>query len=67
VRLRLTCQPHSLLVEAWDANPARPELRDGPADAEHGRGLVLVNALASRWGCNPAADGGKTTFAMIAR
>ncbi|MDQ2875550.1 MAG: ATP-binding protein [Actinomycetota bacterium] len=67
VRLRLTCQPCSLLIEAWDANPGRPELREGPLDAEHGRGLVLVSALADNWGCDPADDGGKTMFAVIAR
>jgi anti-sigma regulatory factor (Ser/Thr protein kinase) len=67
VRLQLTCEPCALLIGAWDANPARPELQDGPAGSEHGRGLVLVDALAARWGCDPGEDGGKTVYAVIAR
>jgi hypothetical protein len=37
----------------------------GPADALGGRGLV--DALADRWGSDPATDGGKTVFAEISR
>ncbi|HMH91401.1 MAG TPA: ATP-binding protein [Streptosporangiaceae bacterium] len=67
VRLRLASQPYSLLVSVWDASPARPELRDGAVDAEGGRGLVLVAALAERWGSDPAEDGGKVVWAAIGR
>ena len=67
IRLRLTRQARSLLVQVWDASPGRPEARLGPADALGGRGLVLVEALADRWGCDPADDGGKTVFAEISR
>ncbi|MCC3655350.1 ATP-binding protein [Streptomyces sp. S07_1.15] len=42
--------------------PARPGERD--ADAESGRGLLLVAALADRWGWEPRSDGpGKTVWA----
>ncbi|MEV5986999.1 ATP-binding protein [Streptomyces sp. NPDC052051] len=40
--------------------------QDGPADG--GRGLLLVEALADRWGCSPRAEGGpgKTVWAECA-
>ncbi|MEU8342550.1 Anti-sigma regulatory factor (Ser/Thr protein kinase) [Actinomadura meyerae] len=40
------------------AGGARPVLRDA-ADGESGRGLLIVEALASRWGYR--ADGARTT------
>jgi anti-sigma regulatory factor (Ser/Thr protein kinase) len=67
ISLRLTLRPWSLLVQIWDACPGLPEPRMGPADALGGRGLVLVDALADRWGSDPATDGGKTVFAEISR
>jgi serine/threonine-protein kinase RsbW len=68
IRLRLTSRTYALTVEVWDGCGGRPEARrTAPADAPGGRGLVLVDALAQRWGCEPAAGGGKTTFAVIAQ
>jgi anti-sigma regulatory factor (Ser/Thr protein kinase) len=67
VRLRLTCRAWSLLIAVWDASPGLPApRRDGPPDALGGRGLLLVEALADKWGCDPA-DGGKVVYAEIAR
>jgi anti-sigma regulatory factor (Ser/Thr protein kinase) len=67
VGLRLTCRPRSLMVAVWDASPGLPAPRHGgPADALGGRGLVLVETLADRWGCDPA-DGGKLVYAELAR
>jgi hypothetical protein len=34
-------------------------------DAEAGRGLLIVAALASRWGWHPARNGGKYTWATL--
>ena len=34
-------------------------------DAESGRGLVLVTALADRWGVEPYSPGGKTVWAEL--
>jgi anti-sigma regulatory factor (Ser/Thr protein kinase) len=36
-----------------------------PADAETGRGLLLVTALADRWGTEPYPPGGKTVWAEL--
>ncbi|QIJ65703.1 ATP-binding protein [Streptomyces sp. JB150] len=43
--------------------PATP-----PEDGDGGRGLLLVEALADRWGCSPRAGGGpgKTVWAECA-
>lgn len=37
-------------VEVSDTSPVRPKPRHGSLDAEGGRGLVLVDALAADWG-----------------
>ncbi|WAX80125.1 ATP-binding protein [Streptomyces sp. KMM 9044] len=34
-------------------------------DGEHGRGLVLVSALAARWGVVPRSPSGKTVWAEL--
>lgn len=37
-------------VEVTDSSPVRPKPRNSSPDAEDGRGLVLVDALATDWG-----------------
>jgi anti-sigma regulatory factor (Ser/Thr protein kinase) len=37
-------------VEVTDVSPVRPKPRRNSPDAEDGRGLVLVDALAADWG-----------------
>jgi len=44
--------------------PPAPDLPD--AEAEHGRGLVLIDALAADHGCRPTAGGGMTCWACVA-
>ncbi|WP_433890893.1 ATP-binding protein [Streptomyces sp. CA-111067] len=51
-------------VEVTDTEPGRPVPRDGALDAEGGRGLLLVGALADDWGC-AAVPGGKTVWFEI--
>ncbi|MCC5033884.1 ATP-binding protein [Streptomyces sp. WAC 00631] len=67
-RLGMALRPGGVRVEVTDTRaerlpmPARPGERD--ADAESGRGLLLVAALADRWGWAPRSDGpGKTVWA----
>ncbi|WP_300606646.1 ATP-binding protein [Trebonia sp.] len=40
----------SAVFLVWDATDATPVLRDATSDAEHGRGLQMVNGLSERWG-----------------
>lgn len=37
-------------VEVTDTDPVRPQLRESPLDAEGGRGLLLIEAVAAAWG-----------------
>lgn len=49
-----------------DRLPA-PAPADSAGDRTGGRGLLLVAALADRWGCDPRSDGpGKTVWALCA-
>jgi anti-sigma regulatory factor (Ser/Thr protein kinase) len=56
----------NLYVEVWDNNPAAPVRRESTDDDEHGRGLLLVNVLANRWGVFRPRDGGKVVWAEVA-
>ena len=55
IRLQLSSDSTSVLVEVWDADPEPPApkdlTKDGTPDLqeEGGRGLFLVAALSSRW------------------
>jgi serine/threonine-protein kinase RsbW len=67
VRLRLTGRARGVQIEVWDASDDLPQIRPGPPDDDGtgGRGLVLVEALSSRWGAYPARGGGKVVYAVI--
>ncbi|WP_405737647.1 ATP-binding protein [Streptomyces sp. NBC_00028] len=50
-------------VEVTDSYPQRPVVCGAlTADAEGGRGLVLLGAVADKWGVAGAAGGGKTVW-----
>ncbi len=55
IRLQLSSDSASVLVEVWDADPEPPAPKDLTEDGtpdlqeEGGRGLFLVAALSSRW------------------
>ncbi|MEU9579739.1 MULTISPECIES: ATP-binding protein [Streptomyces] len=67
--LRLTLdEPAGLArVEVVDASETPPPRTAGqaPVDDESGRGLVLVDALATRWGSCPREPIGKTVWAEL--
>lgn len=46
--------------------PSPPADCGTPLNAESGRGLLLVSALADRWGVEPYPPGGKTVWAECA-
>jgi len=52
ITVTVTAGADGLLVEVTDrSGPGLPVLQQGDSQAEDGRGLQLVNALAGRWGC----------------
>lgn len=50
--VRLIPEDGALLIEVVDSSPEEPRIRDafGDSDAEGGRGLLIVDALAADWG-----------------
>ncbi|WP_406462634.1 ATP-binding protein [Streptomyces sp. NBC_00111] len=57
---------HVIRVEVSDTHPARPSCARSRDDEERGRGLVLVDALASSWGVRDRTGPGKTVWAECA-
>ena len=50
VTLGIRCARDQLRVDVYDTSPSPPVLTNAPADAEAGRGLVLVAELSAEWG-----------------
>ncbi|HEY3958177.1 MAG TPA: ATP-binding protein [Streptosporangiaceae bacterium] len=50
ITLRLRADDTRLLIEVWDHSPDDPAPAHTQADSEVGRGLMIVDALAARWG-----------------
>ncbi|PKW11142.1 Histidine kinase-like ATPase domain-containing protein [Streptomyces sp. 1222.5] len=48
-----------------DRLPSPASELTAPPDAESGRGLLMVTALADRWGTEPCPPGGKTVWAEL--
>jgi anti-sigma regulatory factor (Ser/Thr protein kinase) len=68
VRLWLTRNWDDVLIEVWDGDHRRPACQDPEPDAESGRGLQLIEALAAQWGCWPqAGPGGKIIWAVCSQ
>lgn len=65
--LRLVHTPAAglLRVEVSDTHPTLPARQLPPADSDGGRGLVLVDALAARWGVTERTGPGKTVWAEM--
>lgn len=65
---RLACYVvnHTLRIEVTDTRCDRlPTLQPGSHDAESGRGLLLVEALADRWGVSEERFPRKTVWAEL--
>ena len=62
--LRLRRGAESVWVEAFDPDLRLPRLRTARATDEGGRGLYLVEQLATRWGSRPTPEGKAVWFEM---
>lgn len=65
IETRFSCRGSVLRIEVHDAADERPEKRRPDANAEHGRGLLLVTAMADRWGVYERVGVGKAVWAEI--
>ena len=65
VRLWLLSDSAQILILVWDASPRPPVLTDAGDEAEHGRGLMLVDAVSEQWGWYSREDSdGKFVWAI---
>jgi anti-sigma regulatory factor (Ser/Thr protein kinase) len=66
-QLTIELDPPQLRVEVIDPSPALPAVpaTRGPTDSESGRGLLLVEALAARWGTRLLSGGKAVWFALL--
>ncbi|MGW1492734.1 ATP-binding protein [Streptomyces sp. NPDC002402] len=64
-RLALTATERTLRIEVTDTRGDRLPVNRQPGDDESGRGLILVDALADRWGVTPGPAPRKTVWAEI--
>ena len=60
--MRLRKGAESVWVEVFDPDQRLPRLRTARATDEGGRGLYLVEQLATRWGSRPTEDGKAVWF-----
>ena len=62
--LRLRRGQESIWVEVLDSDLRLPRIRSAGESDEGGRGLYLVDQLATRWGSRPTKDGKAVWFEM---
>jgi PAS domain S-box-containing protein len=65
--LRLRRGHESIWVEVFDTDLRLPRLRSAGESDEGGRGLYLVDQLATRWGSRPTRDGKAVWFELPIR
>jgi anti-sigma regulatory factor (Ser/Thr protein kinase) len=64
VRLSLASDLHCMMIRVWDASNQLPVRQDASPDDESGRGLMLVDFLASEWGAY-YRETGKVVWAIV--
>ncbi len=62
VKVRVLARRAGVRVEVGDASSQRPSRPVPSLDAEGGRGIALVEALASAWGVESSSINGKTVW-----
>jgi len=56
-RLEVHVLRRLLRIEVYDDDPTPPRQREADVDGPGGRGLQLVDTIATRWGSEPAGAG----------
>jgi anti-sigma regulatory factor (Ser/Thr protein kinase) len=61
--ITLSVDAHDAIrVEVTDQSATEPVVLSATEVLEHGRGIFIVDRLATRWGCEPTDTGGKTVW-----
>lgn len=62
--LRLYLRPGTVVIEVADSSPQLPVIREADPREARGRGIRMVQAIATRWGASPV-PGGKVVWAEL--
>jgi anti-sigma regulatory factor (Ser/Thr protein kinase) len=67
VRYRIERDGFRVLLAVWDTSPEDPEIKTFDLEAESGRGLLIIETLADKWGVEREEYGkyGKWVWAAI--
>jgi anti-sigma regulatory factor (Ser/Thr protein kinase) len=65
VMLVISCSRGRLRVDVHDTSRSLPAVADVPADAETGRGLLLVETLSDEWGFYRTPAGKAVYFTLV--
>ncbi|OIJ63439.1 hypothetical protein WN71_034205 [Streptomyces mangrovisoli] len=63
--LGLVRRPHAVICAVADPNPCAPEPQQPSHLSESGRGLRIVEAISSSWGCSAPQSSGKMVWARV--
>jgi anti-sigma regulatory factor (Ser/Thr protein kinase) len=65
VGVEVDVRPDRVRVEVTDAGASEPVVGNGSVHRPSGRGLLLVEALAGRWGCSRLPVGKTVWFEVV--
>ena len=66
VDVELTVDTGNLRLFVSDCSQALPQRLDLTGEAQTGRGILILESLATSWGVRPEASGGKTVWCEFA-
>ncbi len=66
ILLAVELAPGKVRIQVTDQSSQLPVHRGGVEEATSGRGLELVDALATAWGVEPMSDDGKQVWCEVA-
>jgi anti-sigma regulatory factor (Ser/Thr protein kinase) len=64
IRISLVSDQISMVIRVWDGNDEMPVRHDADPDEIRGRGLMIIESLATDWGTYRKGDG-KVVWAVI--
>jgi two-component sensor histidine kinase len=66
VEVQLNDDSDNLVLIVRDGSEQLPRRPDSSLDTESGRGILILESLATRWGAEPEPGGGKTVWCEFA-